>query len=260
MFAGRLWLGKPDTSKANITQRFREDWATLYPPPVPLTPAGGPVDLATDPRYTCGEANLPWLGRFLRWEEDGEMTVPGAGRSVLRDEDAGTSSGGNRGLSVLRDEDAGSHSHDLEISGLAQQMGGLTLSSERFQELAKHLLGHKYVGFSDRIGAHIPGGLVPGCGEHIKGLAGVSEKNGMKVLFVIGKEHRGSEGIMMEAYFCNRLTRKEDFDPILDVEPLAMFVPKPSSGKGKTPTANERSKMELELRYHDWVKQSSQTH
>lgn len=98
---------------------------------------------------------------------------------------------------------------------------------------------------------------MPGCGEHIKGLAGVLEKNRMKVLFIIGKEHRGSEGIMMEAYFCNQLTRKEDFDPILDVEPLAMFVPKPSSGKEKTPTANERSKMELELRYHDWVKQSS---
>ena len=125
MFAGRLWLGKPDTSKANITQRFKEDWATLYPTPVLLTPAGGPVDLATDPRYTCGQANLPWLGRFLRWEEDGEMTVPGARRFVLRDKDAGTSSRGNRGLSVLRDEDAGSYSHDLEISGLTQQMVGI---------------------------------------------------------------------------------------------------------------------------------------
>jgi hypothetical protein len=134
-------------------------------------------------------------------------------------------------------------------SGLATEANEkLRIGTELHDELLQHLKRYQYNGFSETPRPHIPAGLVPGCANYIKSL-NMQEKNGLKVLFVIGREHCAVDGIMVEAYFCPWDTKQEDFEPILQVEPEAMYL----EDQEKTPPKRFRKRISLRLLYHDWV-------
>jgi hypothetical protein len=99
----------------------------------------------------------------------------------------------------------------------------LNLLGPHFQALASHLSQHRY-GFQTGHKAHIPGGLVPDFEDYKQGIQDFPKKNGLKVLFIIGSEHLANHGQMVEAYFSEHVTDHEDFEPILQLAPEAMYL------------------------------------
>ena len=185
----------------------------------PIFPDGSPKDFSTSTTYpwdTCP----PWYNTFL--QSASPVTPPTATQG--------------------KDEEA-----------LAAQLkDDLKLSSEMRKRVAQHLLSHQYTGFDSRGRPHIPGGLVPGCADLIRsfGRADSEQKNKLKVLFIIGQEHRAQEVGSPEAYFRSRPTAKADFDPILAAEPRAMCL----ENTRKVPSSDKRRQSSLMLAYHDWVR------
>ncbi len=213
-FAHRLWVGKGKQTRLSIHDRYKKVWLTKFSGEPPIFPDGSPKDFSTSTTYpwdTCP----PWYNTFL--QSASPVTPPTAPQG--------------------KDEEA-----------LAAQLkDDLKLSSEMRKRVAQHLLSHQYTGFDSRGRPHIPGGLVPGCADLIRsfGRADSEQKNKLKVLFIIGQEHRAQEVGSPEAYFRSRPTAKADFDPILAAEPRAMCL----ENTRKVPSSDKRRQSSLMLAY-----------
>jgi hypothetical protein len=127
----------------------------------------------------------------------------------------------------------------------------LNMSGPHLHALMSHLSTHRY-GFQSRFKASIPGGLVPNFQGYAQSINNLSDHNGLKVLFIIGPEHLAYMGQMVEAYFSEHLTDRDDFEPILQLAPEAMYDS--SLATHKTPSSAKRRHERLKLIFHDWVR------